>query len=134
MHGGIFLAVLADLLGARSIGEARFLLDRQPVHVGADQDQRPLAVLEDRDHPGAAHAGRHLEPGRLELGRHLGRGAVFEEAEFGVLVEVEEKRREVIVVFRLDRLLRRLILGKHRLGGGGGEREGARGEVEQAHV
>ena len=36
------------------VGQARLLLDRQGVHVGADEDGRPLAVLQDADDAEAA--------------------------------------------------------------------------------
>jgi hypothetical protein len=135
MHGGIFLAILADLFGLGGIGKAGLLLDRQPVHIGAQQDQRAVAVLQNADNTGLADARRHGEPDCLEFGGHLGGSAVFEEAHLGVCMEIKEQRGERAVIIRLDRSPCLGRFGQRRLGskakrncaGGGG------GGVEQAH-
>ena len=49
------------------IGKARFFLDGQRVHVGADQCGRPGAVGKDAGHAGAADIRRDVEPRGSEL-------------------------------------------------------------------
>jgi len=73
--------------GARVL-EARLLLDRQRVHVGAQHHRRSVAVAEHADDAGAADPGRHLEPGGLQPARCDAGGAFLLHRQLRVSVEV----------------------------------------------
>ena len=70
VHHRLLGAGGVDLAGARGIGDARALLERQPVHVGAKHHRRAGAVAQDRNHAGAADAGGHLIAERAQLAGH----------------------------------------------------------------
>ncbi len=74
---------------ARAVRNVVLLVDRQPVHVGAQHDRLagPRAV-QHADDAGLPDPGVHLEPQRAQpLGDDAG-GAVLFEAQLGVLVQI----------------------------------------------
>ena len=81
-----------DLADLRGIRQAALLLDRQAVHVGADQDGRPGPVAHHPDDAGPADALGDLDPadGAKPLGHDRGRARLLER-QFGVLVEIDEQ-------------------------------------------
>ena len=67
VHDRLLGAGGVGLADARGIGDARPLLERQPVHVGAKQNGRASAVAQHRDDAGAADAGGHFIAERAQL-------------------------------------------------------------------
>ncbi len=87
-HRDLGAGVVGGGRGAR-VRQARGLLHRQGVHVGAEHDHGALAVAQDGDHAGAAHAGGDLPVAlRREPLRDQGRRALLLEGELGVGVQV----------------------------------------------
>ena len=123
-------AVDADLMDLAGIGETGFLLDRQSVHVGADQDGGTIAVAQHADDAGLADLLRHHHARHLaQFGGHTRAGLELAERQLGIAVEPVPGGAEILG-----------IVGAH---GGGviglGERgrradEGGGGEQQVAHI
>ena len=134
VHHGIFLAILPDLRGGRSIGEAGLLRHRQPVHVGAQQHQRPIAVAHHPHDAGSADILGHFGPCLAQFGGHARGGLCFEKREFRVLVEVDKQIAQIAVVIAFDRLCDGVTVGPGRRGERtGSQRERGGGGAKQVH-
>ncbi len=86
-HGNRIAHVCAG--GGGGEGQARRLLHRQGVHVGAQgHDPAGTGAVQDADHPGLADPGADLQPQGPEMIGDDGGRAGLGEAQFGMLVEV----------------------------------------------
>ena len=85
-------------LDVRGVGQARLLLDRQGVELGAHHDHRPGPVAVDGDHAGPADVLGHLEAQRPHLAGEQRRGARLVHGELGVGVDVLVEGLQVRVV------------------------------------
>ncbi|MCY1407584.1 hypothetical protein D9M71_228890 [compost metagenome] len=72
------------------VGQARGLLDRQGIHVGAVHHHRTGAVAQDTDHPGGADGGLDLEALLLQGLGHQRGGFLLLESQFRVAVQLFE--------------------------------------------
>ena len=118
-HRAVEVARLAQILGgaeqhgrvpvvaarvhlARRLGcvrNARHLLDRQGVHVGAQPDRgRAVALAQHADDAGAADADMHLDAERFKFLRDDIRGAMLLEAELRMGVKVAAPRGQLRVI------------------------------------
>ena len=114
-------SVAADLPDRRGARHARALLERQAVHVGAQQHRGAVAVPQHADDARAADAFRDLHAGDCaQFLRHPCRRLRLVERELRVLVEVIPERTE-----------RALVVGRDGLGVVGAGSGGKRGAPRQ---
>jgi len=78
--------------------QAGLFLERQRVHVGADEDRRPRTIAEHADDAGAANLLGHGETGLAQTRREDAGGAHLLHPEFGVGVQILVKRFERRIV------------------------------------
>ena len=111
---GCSIPVMSTWVTVGCIGESGVLFDRQPVDVGADQDQRAVAVSKHPDNAGAADPFGDLDPRCAKfVGEPFG-GLEFPKRELRVAVEVDEEICEVGVVVVGDRLRQIIVRRKNR--------------------
>jgi hypothetical protein len=77
------------------VSESGSLLDRQRVHVRADQHRRAAAVAEQRDDAEASDMVGDLVAELAQVVRELRRGPFFMERQLGVLVQVDVELLEI---------------------------------------
>ena len=111
VHHRLLDAGAVGLPGARWIGDAGALLQRQAVHVGAQHHRRPGAVAQQGDDAVAADAGRHLVAERAQLARHPRRGLHLAAGQFGIAMEMIEQGREIGTIVARHRIAQRVVLG-----------------------
>ena len=88
----------------RAVRDGVLLLDRERVHVGAQQHRPPGArAAHGGEHAGAADACARLEPERLQLLRHQRGGALFLEGQLGMGVQVAARRDHLLDVSSRER-------------------------------
>ena len=118
--------VVGHLLGA-GVRQAGFLLHRQAVHVGTDEQRRPVAVLEHANESVPADTGGDLQPGIAQLGgQPLGRLGLHErQLRVGVKMFVQRNKRRQLggdalghsVLGRIGRLAKREAKAKRNNAG-----------------
>ncbi len=109
------------------VGQPGLLLQRQSVHVGAQEHRGSLAVLQHRDHAGLADSGRHLVAERAKLFGQLRRGAHFLIAELRIAMQVLVEHSQLGVQGLGLRRLGRLDEARRERNGDDSEHERQRG-------
>ena len=100
VHGVNRVAQVVGHLFFAGVRQAGFLLHRQAVHVGTDEQCRSVAVLEYADKAVAADTGGDLQPCRAEFsGQTLGRLDLHErQLRIGMKMFVQRNERRQLVI------------------------------------
>ncbi len=110
MHDRLLDAARIGLACGRGVGQARALLQRQPVHVGTHQNGRPGAVAQDGDDAGAADSCGHLIAERPKLARHPRRRLGLAAGQLRIAMEMVEQGTEIFAIVARHGLAQRRLL------------------------
>ena len=114
VHHGNLLPGDVDLTRCRLVLQSRVLENRKTVHVGPDQNHRTVAIAQNADDASPTDLLGDLDVTLAELVCQSSGGLFLSKGKLGVLVEVQEKCAELVVIVVEDRLAKRGLRGDDR--------------------